>query len=54
MLNHHYNIKGKFDEGAVADYLDTTLDGAKKRAIERENTTGNAFKKNQSTYRRKQ
>ena len=46
--------KGKFDEGAVADYLDTTLDGAKKRAIERENTTGNAFKKTKVPIRRKQ
>lgn len=45
--------KGKYDEGAVADYLDTTLDSAKKRAIERENTTGNAFKKTKVPIRRK-
>ena len=43
----------KLDSGAIGDYLDTTLDGAKKRAIEREKTGGNAFKKHKVPIRRK-
>lgn len=37
---------GKIDEGAVGNYLDTTLDGAKKRAVNRQNKYGHAFRKN--------
>lgn len=43
----------KLDSGAIGDYLDTTLDSAKKRAIEREKTGGNAFKKHKVPIRRK-
>lgn len=39
--------KGKIDDGAVADYLDTTLDGAKKRAVERQTKFGSSFRKNE-------
>lgn len=37
--------KGKYDEGAVDDLLEKGLDGAKKRAEERQNKYGHAFQK---------
>lgn len=37
---------GKIDEGAVGNYLDTTLDGAKKRAVNRQKRYGSSFRKN--------
>lgn len=37
---------GKVDEGAVGNYLDTTLDSAKKRAVNRQKKYGSSFRKN--------
>lgn len=37
---------GKVDEGAVGNYLDTTLDSAKKRAMNRQKKYGSSFRKN--------
>lgn len=37
--------KGKLDEGAVGDLIDKGLDGAKKRAEERQKKYGHAFQK---------
>lgn len=39
---------GKIDEGAVGNYLDTTLDGAQKRAVNRQKKYGSSFRKNSS------
>ena len=38
--------KGKLDEGAMENLLDTGLDSAKKRAVETSKKRGHAYNKN--------
>jgi hypothetical protein len=39
------NYKGKLDSGATEDLIDRGLEGAKKRALERNKNKGSAFRK---------
>lgn len=43
----------KLDSGAVGDLLDVGLDGAKKRAVNRNKKMGHSFRKNKILKRRK-
>jgi hypothetical protein len=53
--NKNYGVthNGKLDEGAVENLLDRGIDGAKTRAVERNNKIGSSFRKIKQYKKRK-